>query len=279
MKNIILILLLYLPPIYIYANQSNFIQGDSTAIVQTALDYGDGYYSGDASRMEKALHPDFIKVAPMKMSGNGNTILYHSTYSGLIEMTGAKMGFLEEEKRKEKVTVLRIDNDMAFAKINTAMFNDYLEMAKINGQWKIINVLWTKGSDSPQKNKPGDYNFDEEKNLVKLAVSDLYEGIYTGDASKIDKSVHIEYNNAILTAFPNNIVVINKTGFSIIREVAQSKMQLLDKDKWNLQIDVLDIMDDLAAVGVSVNSNVTYLQLAKMDGQWKIINSLKKSVK
>jgi hypothetical protein len=260
-------------------SQNCYAISDSAAIVQTALDYGDGFYSGDAARMEKALHPDFNKVCPMKMSESGKMFLYYSTFSGLIEMTRAKAGFLDEDKRKEKVTILKIDGDIAFAKITTAMFNDYLEMIKTEGQWKIINVLWENGEDAPGKIKPIEVNTEKDKEEIKQTIINMYEGVFTGDAQKVDKSVHTEFNGVTVTVIPNSKPFIAKNGFSIMREVAQSKLQLLDKDKWNLQINVLDIMDEIAAAEVDLPSGINYVQLAKMDGQWKIINSLKKSIK
>ena len=48
------------------------------------------------------------------------------------------------------------------------------------------------------------------------------------------------------------------------------------KEKWNFQIDVLDVMDGLAFAEVSTSSTLNYAQLAKIDGQWKIINILRK---
>jgi len=278
MKKIILLFLSFVISGF-SVNQNCYAVTDSAAIVQTALDYGDGFYSGDATRMEKALHPDFNKVCPMKMSESGNTFLYYSTYSGLIEMTRTKAGYLDEDKRKEKVVILKVDGDIAFAKITTAMFNDYLEMIKTDGQWKIINVLWTDGEDSPRRTLHSEVNPEKDKEDIKLAITNMYEGIFTGDASKIDKSVHTEFNGVSITVIPNSKPFIAKNGFSIIKEVAQSKMQLLDKDKWNLQINVLDIMDEIAAVEINLQSGINYIQIAKMDGQWKIINSLKKTTK
>ncbi|MGH7551869.1 MAG: nuclear transport factor 2 family protein [Longimicrobiales bacterium] len=35
--------------------------GDSAAIRATALDYVEGWYTGDAARMERALHPELAK--------------------------------------------------------------------------------------------------------------------------------------------------------------------------------------------------------------------------
>jgi len=37
-------------------------QPEKDAAIQTALDYSDGAYSGDAARMERALHPDLNKL-------------------------------------------------------------------------------------------------------------------------------------------------------------------------------------------------------------------------
>ena len=36
-------------------------RADSTAITAAALDYIDGYYSGNAERMERAVHPELAK--------------------------------------------------------------------------------------------------------------------------------------------------------------------------------------------------------------------------
>lgn len=277
-KLIVLVVLLLLPFSFLFAGNS-FSAGDSAAIVETALDYGDGYYSGDALRMERALHPDFNKVGPMKMSETGNTILYFSTFSGLVEYTRIKAGFLSEEKRKEKVEIFRIDGDIAFAKIMTSQFYDYLVMVKINEQWKIVNVLWTSGEDAPSQFPVKDFVPENEKEPVKITVTEMFEGLFTGDDTKIEKSLHGEYNGIVLQKLQNNVLVLNKNGFSIVKEIARSKMMLLDKDKWNLQITILEIKDGFAAVIVDLPNSIFYLQMLKIDGQWKIINSLRKSLK
>ena len=253
---------------------------DSTAIIETALNYGEGFYSGDAARMEKALHPDFNKVSPMKMSPSGNTFLYYSTFSGLVEMSRAGAGLLEESKRKISVTIFKIYDDIAFAKLMSSLFNDYLEMVKIDGQWKIINVLWTNGPDSPNKSEIKDFNPENEKDAIKQTISDLFEGVFTGNSLLIDKVVHPEYNNATISFMKSSgKSFISKEGFSLMREIAKSKMKLLEKEKWNLQTNVLDIMDGIAAVEVTTSNSISLMQIAKIDGEWKIINSLRKPLK
>src|ERR1700744_1999860 len=44
-------------------------QQDSLAIIQTALDYIDGYYTSDGARMERALHPELSKKIIFKTRG------------------------------------------------------------------------------------------------------------------------------------------------------------------------------------------------------------------
>jgi hypothetical protein len=73
----------------------------------------------------------------------------------LIEGTHAKMGLLPEEKRKIEVTVLDVMEDIAMVKVLSAMYYDYLQVAKIDGEWKIINVLWVMNPNAlpPSKRK------------------------------------------------------------------------------------------------------------------------------
>jgi hypothetical protein len=59
----------------------------------------------------------------------------------------------------KEVTILDRYNNAAVVKIVASDWIDYLEVAKFNGDWKIINVLWelkpkpavTGPTPSPQK--------------------------------------------------------------------------------------------------------------------------------
>ncbi|MDD5361072.1 MAG: nuclear transport factor 2 family protein [Ignavibacteria bacterium] len=252
-------------------------ESDSAAIVRTVLNYGEGYYSGSPERMESALHSNLNKVAPEKIDENGNTILNYSTVSGLVELCREKIGILEESKRKISVTVFRFSDNIAFAKIMSSRFNDYLHLIKEDGNWKIINVLWTYGSDVKMKRPALDFDADKETEPVKEAVTGFYEAAYTGNDALIDKVLHTEYNGIMIAPIPSTgKYVIGKDGYSKIKEIVHSKMILLDKEKWNFQVNVIDIMDGLAAVEITSPNGINYMQLAKIDGQWKIINSIRK---
>jgi hypothetical protein len=115
---------------------------DSTAIVQTALDYIDGFYTGDAERMEQALHPDLAKRIVETGSDEGSR-LRHMTAEQLVQITAGGGGArIPEERRQSEVTILDIYQNAASVKIVASDWIDYLHVAQWNGEWKIINVLW-----------------------------------------------------------------------------------------------------------------------------------------
>ena len=277
MKPILILTVLCLHSFFLTAQKNSDLKADSALILETALNYGDGWYSGDAARMEKAIHPDLNKICPVRMPQTGKTFLMISSWSGLVEPARAKAGFLEEPKRKISATVLKINDNVACAKITTALFDDYLAMVKADGQWKIVNVLWTFGPDSPNLPDLKDFKGDDEKPAVELAVRDLIEGIYTSDLVRIEKALHPEYRRATAVILPaTGKTFIQRDAAGSITEAVRAKLGAMPKEKWDIQIRVMDIMDGLAFAELAIPSGYSYAQLAKIEGQWKIINILRK---
>ena len=250
---------------------------DSLAIIETARNYADGFYSGDPVRMEKAIQPDLNKVCPVLMPQTGKTYLMYSTYSGLIELTRAKAGALEESKRKTRIFVLRINEDVACAKVTSASFNDYLQMVRIDDQWKIVNVLWTWGEDSPNRKPDPDFKGLKEKNAVEGVVKAMIEGIYSADPEIVSKCLHPESRRATLMQMPTtgNYMVQRDASGGII-EATRAKLGALEKGKWDISVAMLDCMDGIAMAEMKIPSGWNYCQLAKLDGEWKIVNILRK---
>ena len=116
---------------------------DRAAIRATALDYIEGWYAGDADRMERALHPELAKRIVMTDPGTGKAMLRDMTASQLVEATGAAYGTrTPKEKQQKDVTILDIYENAAVVKIVAADWVDYLQVAKWEGRWVIVNVLW-----------------------------------------------------------------------------------------------------------------------------------------
>jgi len=126
---------------------------DRAAIRQTALDYIEGWYSGDGQRMERALHPELAKRMVSTDSKTGKSSLNQTGAMTLVQNTskGYGMHFPKDQQLKE-ITILDVDEDAASVKIHAATWIDYLQLARWNGTWKIVNVLWeVKSGDGPQR--------------------------------------------------------------------------------------------------------------------------------
>lgn len=114
---------------------------DREQIKATALDYIEGWYAGDAARMERALHPELAKRVVMR-SPQGDRLNQMSALTlinGTRDGGGKKTPAAEQQK---DVTILDVYEGAAVAKVVASGWIDYLSLAKWNGKWKIVNVLW-----------------------------------------------------------------------------------------------------------------------------------------
>jgi hypothetical protein len=117
-------------------------QADSVAIRQTALDYIQGWYTGDATRMERALHPELAKRI-VRSDTLGNFRLDQQSAMTLVQ--GTRNGYgksTPEADRHDDVRILDIYRNAASARIDASDWVDYLQLAKWRGRWVIVNVLW-----------------------------------------------------------------------------------------------------------------------------------------
>jgi hypothetical protein len=115
---------------------------DEIAIKQTAMDYIEGWYDGDATRMERALHPELAKRM-VSLDSRGHNRLNQMSAMTLVQSTRAGGGKNTPKDQQQKdTTILDQFNNAAVVKIVASGWIDYLEEVKFDGQWKIVNVLW-----------------------------------------------------------------------------------------------------------------------------------------
>jgi len=116
---------------------------DAAAIKQTALDYIEGWYEGNAERMEKALHPDLAKRIVRTNPQNGRSGLGQMSAMSLVQGTRAGGGKeTPKDKQQKDVTILDVFENASSVKVVASDWIDYLHIAKFNGHWVIVNVLW-----------------------------------------------------------------------------------------------------------------------------------------
>jgi hypothetical protein len=116
---------------------------DSAGIRAAALDYIEGWYAGDGARMERAVHPDLAKRIIQRDPNSQRVRLDHQSAMTLVNNTKNGGGTRTPAAQQQKdVTILDVYQNVAVAKIVANSWIDYLQLAKWNGRWVIINVLW-----------------------------------------------------------------------------------------------------------------------------------------
>lgn len=115
---------------------------DREAIKRTALNYAEGWYEGNADKMESALSPDLakriVRTNPQGQSGLGQM-------NAMALVQGTRGGFGKQtpkEDQQKDVTILDVMGGAATVKLEMHDWVDYMHLGKMNGKWVIINVLW-----------------------------------------------------------------------------------------------------------------------------------------
>jgi hypothetical protein len=115
---------------------------DTEAITAAALDYALSGYLGDAARMERALHDDLAKRAPLPDKATGEIKLHQLSKTDLVQMVAGGGLKQAESRRQAEVQILEIYGDAAVVRLEMNDWIDFLQLIKLDGRWSIINVLW-----------------------------------------------------------------------------------------------------------------------------------------
>lgn len=113
---------------------------EKAAVAAVAQNYMDAYYTADAARMQKAVHPDFHKRTLQTV--NGHTEISEDSVQSMVE--GVRLGSGKEipaAERVQKIEVLDVYRDVASVKVVTGRWIDYMHLSKLNGEWRVLDVV------------------------------------------------------------------------------------------------------------------------------------------
>jgi hypothetical protein len=126
-------------------------QADREAVRQAVLDYVEGIYGVDPSLVERSVHPKLSKIGfyrgPNDQAFRAGS---NMTFEQLIELAKNwnKAGKLRKDAPKE-VTIYDLLDQTATAKLVAEWGIDFMHLAKFDGKWMIINVLWQSPKRQP----------------------------------------------------------------------------------------------------------------------------------
>ncbi|WP_276482204.1 nuclear transport factor 2 family protein [Paraflavitalea pollutisoli] len=117
---------------------------DSLDIKQAALDYIESQHKPNPAQMEQALHPRMVKRTFWKDKATGKDYVRETTTESMVLL--AESYNIKGDKfptaPKKEVKLLDVSERTASVKLIADEWIDYIHVVKLNGAWKIINVLW-----------------------------------------------------------------------------------------------------------------------------------------
>lgn len=116
---------------------------DRKAVNEAALNYVEAIYEVNPTKIELSVHPDLVKRGFFTENEKPSYHPHSMTYKQLLELsrTYNKNGSIPKGAIKE-VVVYEVSDQTANAKVTAIWGFDYLQLAKYDGRWKIINILW-----------------------------------------------------------------------------------------------------------------------------------------
>ncbi len=111
---------------------------EKNEIIKTVLNYVEGWYSGNAERMDNALSEHLAK---RRITPDGNIMAVSKEW--MVTETGNGLGRISNpDSGRKEIKILAQTDSIASIELLSKDFVDYLHLVKIEDSWKIANALW-----------------------------------------------------------------------------------------------------------------------------------------
>lgn len=138
MLTVLLVVLVTVP----FVRAAHHHKADAEAVRAAVLDYVEGVYEVAPERIERSVHPKLAKLG-WGRDQKGNYNEYPMTQPQLVELarTYNKDGSIPDDAPKT-IEIYEVLDKTASIKLTAEWGIDYMHLAKIDGRWLIMNVLW-----------------------------------------------------------------------------------------------------------------------------------------
>ena len=113
---------------------------DRAAVEAVVRDYYEGWYTADAARMARALHPALAKRA-FGVGPDHAPELDETTAEQMIEATAAGRGRARAGDKLD-IHIAELGGGIASVNIFADHYVDFLHLIQTPEGWRIINALW-----------------------------------------------------------------------------------------------------------------------------------------
>jgi hypothetical protein len=116
-------------------------QDDRAAVRQAALDYVTGVYESKPELIERSVSTELTKHGFMAQK-DGSYRRSPMTYQELLKVAREWNADRKRDLSIKEVTVGEVFDQTATAMVRANWGIDFMQLAKIDGQWKILNIVW-----------------------------------------------------------------------------------------------------------------------------------------
>jgi len=124
------------------ARQHGDMNPEAAAVERAAMDYLDGFYNGEADKLRRSVHPEVTKYGFMSRNGvyGGEPMSFQEmiAFADNVRETGNR----PPASAPKEVRILEVLDQTAAVKVTAWWGSDYMHLAKYDGQWQIIHILW-----------------------------------------------------------------------------------------------------------------------------------------
>ena len=113
---------------------------DELAIGDVSRAYLESWLDGDGERMRSALSPSLAKRGLDYGPDAAPTGIHHLDAAYMVG--SAASGPRRHFERTCTIAILDVADNIASVKVTSEPFIDYLHLAKLDGRWSIVNVLY-----------------------------------------------------------------------------------------------------------------------------------------
>lgn len=119
---------------------------DRKAVERAVLDYAEAIYEVKPELVDRSVHRELAKRGFIRAQDGTyrEAPMSFAQLRTLAERWNAQ-GRVNAKTARKDVVVLDLLDQTASAKLTASWGVDYLHLAKYDGEWKIVNILWQTG--------------------------------------------------------------------------------------------------------------------------------------
>lgn len=121
---------------------------DRAAIERAALNYLEGFYEGSTEKIRESVHPDAHKFGFSMKDGAYRRV--PMSFDGMLKYAEnvKEKGNYPDKDAPKRVEILDVLDQTAVAKVYAWWGSDYMTLARYDGKWMIVQVLWQSEPES-----------------------------------------------------------------------------------------------------------------------------------